>query len=57
MAAKKYTIVFRNLMQGRKTQTHDTYSEEIHKRTLSMLKGRRFYEIVEVKINGKKVEV
>lgn len=56
MAAKKYTIVFWNLMQGRKTQTHETYSEEIHKRTLSMLKGRRFYEIVEVKIDGKKVE-
>ena len=56
MAAKKYTIVFRNLMQGRKNQTHETYSEEIHKRTLSMLRGRKFYEIMEVKINGKKVE-
>lgn len=56
MAAKKYTIVFRNLLQGQKRQTHETYSEEIHKRTLSMMKGRRFYEIVEVKINGKKVE-
>lgn len=57
MAAKKYTIVFRNLMQRQKRQTHETYSKEIHEKTLSMLRGRKFCEIVEVRVNGKKVEV
>ncbi len=56
MAAKLYTIVFRNLREGQKLQTHESYSKEVHERTLSMLKGRKFYEVVEVRVNGKKVD-
>lgn len=55
MAVKKYTIVYRRIGE-RKLQTHDTYSAEIHQKTLEALKGNRFRESVEVRINGKKVE-
>ena len=55
MAAKKYTIVYRDYMR-QKTLTQDTYSVEIHQATLKALKLNRFCKIVEVRINGKKVE-
>lgn len=48
MAAKLYTIVYRDLMK-QKVLKHETYSKELHERQLVSLKKNRCCEIIEVK--------